>query len=182
MTLPPVAEQDCLPIGHIHSPFGMKGWVNVVLYNPDTELIQPDRTLFLQNKKGRVEPTEVLNVIEGNRFLRVRFSTIEDRNQAEAIGKPVVLARKADLPPLDDPLDYYWFELAGFTVKDTADATLGKITQVNNFGAQDVISVKPESKREILIPLAEEILISIDRDQKIMVVDPPPGLVDLEES
>jgi len=46
-------------------------------------------------------------------------------------------------------------------------------------GGVEVLVVENDSGREFLVPMAQEICISVDVEKKLIRVDPPPGLLEL---
>ena len=59
---------------------------------------------------------------------------------------------------------------------------IGTVVEIEPTGGVDVLHVKrPEGKSEILIPLAQEICTRIDLDNRIIVIDPPEELLELND-
>jgi ribosomal 30S subunit maturation factor RimM len=57
---------------------------------------------------------------------------------------------------------------------------VGTVVEVEPTGGVDVLHVKrPDGKSEVLIPLAQEICTRIDLAEKIIVIDPPEELLEL---
>jgi 16S rRNA processing protein RimM len=56
---------------------------------------------------------------------------------------------------------------------------VGEVKSVLKTGGPDVLLVRAMDGRENLIPLADEICIKIEPASKLIVVDPPEGLLDL---
>ena len=63
----------------------------------------------------------------------------------------------------------------------TRDVLLGRVADVFSTGANDVLTVRGEGT-EILIPLLDTVLRSVDLEAGVIVLDPPPGLPGLPES
>lgn len=74
--------------------------------------------------------------------------------------------------------EYYWRDLVGLQVVTVAGEALGTVTGIIPTGSNDVYVVQGEV-REYLIPALEEVVTEIDLDRRIMMVDPPEGLLDL---
>ena len=87
----------------------------------------------------------------------------------------VVGAAQADTSLHTDlPLSY----LNDFTVIDRTKGEIGKISQIDDYAGNIVITVLYQSK-EVLIPLSDSIIDEIDEPQKILRLDVPEGLIDL---
>src|SRR5918911_3866517 len=76
--------------------------------------------------------------------------------------------------------EYYDWELAGCRVETVAGEQLGRVREVMRTGGVEMIVVEgAEEKREYLIPLAEEICVKIDIENRLIRVDPPEGLLEM---
>ena len=83
----------------------------------------------------------------------------------------------ASLPTLDDD-QFYYHEIIGYQVKEVHAGELGVVKNVYTSGAQDLVAMEYRGK-EILIPVADEILVKIDRDQQLLEVAIPDGLLEI---
>jgi 16S rRNA processing protein RimM len=73
---------------------------------------------------------------------------------------------------------FYYHEIIGFTVEDKNLGTLGKITHVNEQTAQATLEVDIKGKAA-LIPIVDDIILTVDRNAQLLHVNTPPGLIDL---
>ena len=75
--------------------------------------------------------------------------------------------------------EFYDWELTGCRVETIEGERLGEVGSVMRTGGVEVLVVQDDSrKREYLIPLAEEICVEVDVDNKLVRVDPPEGLLE----
>jgi len=74
---------------------------------------------------------------------------------------------------------YYDFDLEGCSVTDLSGASIGRVRTILKTGGVAILSVVDENDKELLVPLAESIVVSIDIPSKKIVVDPPEGLFEL---
>jgi 16S rRNA processing protein RimM len=56
---------------------------------------------------------------------------------------------------------------------------IGQVSEVMRTGGVEVLVVAAVEGREILIPMAHDICVEIDIEQKLIRVDPPEGLLEL---
>ena len=94
-------------------------------------------------------------------------------DEIKAYGQRDIFVLKSELPKLDDN-EAYWFELEGMLVTNLEGQHLGHIQGVNNFGASDVLEIKPLNKKikNILIPfIKNRVIISIDKSNNSILVD-----------
>jgi 16S rRNA processing protein RimM len=74
---------------------------------------------------------------------------------------------------------FYDWELGGCSVENKSGSTIGKVREVMRTGGVELLVVEDEAGREILIPMAQPIVVEIDISRKKILVDPPEGLLDL---
>lgn len=108
----------------------------------------------------------------------VKLVGVNDRNQAERlVGCPVLLLRSL-LPPAGED-EFYWHQLEGLAVSTIDGQRLGTIEALFSNGAQDVIVIR-QGQQEYLVPLTKSI-IRRQTDHEL-VIDPPPGLLEINAS
>lgn len=74
--------------------------------------------------------------------------------------------------------EFYEWELAGCRVETVEGIHLGAVREVIRTGGVEVLLVEADAGREYLIPMAEEICVEIDVENKLVRVDPPEGLLE----
>ncbi len=81
----------------------------------------------------------------------------------------------------DDPDDFWWDrDLVGLRVSTVAGMDVGVVVDVVHTPAGELLAVDRADGREVLIPFVREIVPRVDVLDGRLVVDPPPGLFDLE--
>jgi 16S rRNA processing protein RimM len=82
-----------------------------------------------------------------------RFAEVADRNAAEALRGTLLTVPRSVLPPLDDG-EYYHVDLVGLPVASEEGVAVGRVVEVVNFGAGDILDIeKPDGKR-FMVPIA----------------------------
>ena len=162
-------EADTLVVmGRIVAPYGVKGWVKVV---PNTEAI--DNLLSYKawqiGKEGDFRKVKLKSGKVHKDVLVIKLEGINDRDAAFACKGLQVAVLRSELPELDDDSEVYWSDLIGLNVKNQQDVDFGKIADVFETGANDVIVVKGETER--LIPFTEQTVINVDVAKQTMLVD-----------
>ena len=76
--------------------------------------------------------------------------------------------------------EFYDWELAGCRVETIGGEHLGSVREVLRTGGVEVLVVESAAGagRDYLLPLAEEICVEIDVENKLVRVDPPEGLLE----
>ena len=55
---------------------------------------------------------------------------------------------------------------------------MGKVIAVANFGAGDLLEVKPAKGNSYYVPFTNDIVPDVDIEKKQVTIDPPVGLLD----
>ena len=100
----------------------------------------------LYDDKGQEIRLNMVNSLHGS-FL-CKIDGVHDRTQAESYKHQKLFVTKDALPPLEDEDDFYHQDLIGLKVKDGNADLLGTIIHVENFGADDLLEIRPESAKE----------------------------------
>ena len=75
--------------------------------------------------------------------------------------------------------EYYDFELEECSVQLANGENVGRVQRILKTGGVEILVIAPPSGAELLVPLAESIVIEIDIAGKRIVIDPPEGLLEL---
>jgi 16S rRNA processing protein RimM len=111
--------------------------------------------------------------------LVARFAEVNDRTAAERLVNRELFVPRAQLPEPADAEEFYHADLIGLTAVDGAGETLGTVVAIQNFGAGDLIELKPPVGSEtLLLPFTKAVVPVIDMAAGRIVVNPPDGLLD----
>jgi 16S rRNA processing protein RimM len=168
---------DLLLVGRVARAHGNKGQVIV---NPETDF--PDARFA----EGNTLIVEHAGTTRERRIASVRFQQgrpivaldgIETMNDAEALAGAELKVPAEDLEPLPAGT-FYRHDLVGCEVNDTAGRGIGRVTAVEGSMEQSRLVVEGRNG-EVLIPMVDGICVRVDVGSKVIVVDPPEGLLDL---
>ncbi len=124
---------------------------------------------------------EVESIRDYKDGLIYKFREIGTRTEAEAVEQAEVLVKESDRPELEAGA-YYVSDLLGCRVTERSTGReIGEVVAWQEFGAQMALEVKPAQGEVILIPLVRAICVEIDTAAKRIVIDPPEGLLELNE-
>jgi 16S rRNA processing protein RimM len=107
----------------------------------------------------------------------VRFEEVEDEAAADKIMGAELFLPLSLLPKLSGN-KFYYHEIIGFTLLDKIHGNIGEITAVNDSVSQALFIAKKGDK-ELLIPITDQIITKVDRENKTIEVSTPEGLVAL---
>lgn len=167
-------------VGRVARAHGNKGQVIV---NPETdfpeERFQAGKTVFTRAASGA--PTS--RVIIASRIHQGRpvlgFEGVETMDDAEALAGSELRVPESDLVKLPAG-SYYHHDLIGCEVRRQDGAVVGKVKGIEGPMAGSTLVVDGRHG-EVLIPLASEICVTIDPQNRVIVIEPPEGLVELNE-
>jgi len=167
-------------VGRIGRPHGIRGDVVVGVRTDEPEL------RFAKGSRLDTDPTEIGPlVVAVSRWhsgeLLVRFEGVSDRDAAAELRGTWLMVDSATLAPPDDPDEFRDGDLIGLAVR-TADGTpVGTVHDVLHSG-QDVLVIKSADGREILVPFVKALVPDVDIPGGALTIDPPDGLLNLEDA
>lgn len=155
-------------LGHVAGVLGVKGWLRVHSYTDPRDNIFDYTTWNLVGDDRSTKPYSVEDSRRQGKALVVKLKGVEDRDQASALLNSVIAVQRHELPQVEAGV-YYWTDLEGLTVVNTAGAVLGKVARLIPTGAHDVMVVEGDEER--LIPfVSEEVVKSVELEQQRIVV------------
>lgn len=160
--------QKKLHIADIRTAHGIRGLVKMAIYLEDAKDIENYNPV--QGSDGKTYTVILKNAIKGEWLAEV--NGITDRNQAELLRGIELYINRDQLPETDGD-EIYLEDLVGCDAINTEGHKIGEIISVDNFGASDLIEIKPiDGSKTYYLPIAEPFVQDIDVDQKIVVVEP----------
>ena len=170
-------KEDCFYLGKIAKKFSFKGEVLIYLDTDEPELYDNLESVFVELNKNLVPFFIENRAPHKNDFLRVSFEEVKNEQDADALlGKEVYLPLST-LPKLTGN-KFYFHEVIGFEIEDKRIGVFGKIQSINDSSAQPLFEVL-NGEIEILVPMIDQFLVKIDRENKRVVMDLPIGLVEM---
>ena len=169
-----------LVVGRVVKAHGVTGEVVVEIRtdDPDTRFA-PGSSLRGKPSRGGPESRYLVeSVREHGGKLLMRLDGVADRNAAESLRGILFVVDSEDLPPIEDPDEFYDHQLEGLQVVTTTGQTVGPVAEVLHTAAGELLSIRAE-EGEVLVPFVSAIVTSVSlADQKIEI-DPPEGLLEL---
>lgn len=173
-------EPALVVLGRVVGVHGLRGQVRVRYFGdgPDN-LLSVEDVWLAESPEGAGAETWGVRACGTGRGGEVRLALegVETREQAQDLRGRYVLAQAGVLPPLPDG-EYYWHELIGCRVEDTAGRAIGTVREILETGAHDVLAIEAEDGRRHLVPTAEHFLREVDVPGRRLVVELVPGLID----
>ena len=164
-------------IATIGAPHGVRGEVRVRSWTREPLAIRDYKPLTLPD--GRTLRLESARTHKN--ALVCRFEGVDTREAAAALTN-LELSVSRDALPEEEDGEFYLDDLVGLAASDVGGKPLGLVVAVHDFGAGEVLEIKPPKGRTSLIPFSEAAVPEIDLDAGTLTVEPlAAGLVDGEE-
>ena len=161
-------SQVRLMIGVISGPFGIEGEVKLRLTTDDPSHLPSLSQVFLGDEP---RPRRLFGVRfhAGQALLRLQF--VSTPEQATALRGLPVRIRGSDARPLA-PDEVYLYQLIGLEVFDDAGTRLGRVTDLLETGANDVLVVSPDEGPDLLFPNLPDVVVAIRPEEGRVTVRP----------
>jgi 16S rRNA processing protein RimM len=169
-----------LVVGRVVRAHGVTGElvVEVRTDDPDTRFA-PGTTLRAKPSRGGPERDYVVDSArEHSGRLLVRLDGVADRTAADSMRGTLFLVDSADLPPIEEPDEFYDHQLEGLQVMTTAGTPVGSVAEVLHTAAGELLSVRTEGG-EVLVPFVSAIVTAVSLTDQTIEIDPPEGLLEL---
>ncbi|MES2410712.1 MAG: ribosome maturation factor RimM [Bacteroidota bacterium] len=170
-------KEECFYLGKIAKKFSFKGEVLIYLDTDEPELYENMESVFVEFNKNLVPFFIENSSLHKNDFLRVQFEDVDTEEEADSILNCEVYLPLTMLPKLSGN-KFYFHEVIGFEIEDKRLGVFGKIVSINDTTAQPLFEVL-NGEVEMLIPMIDQFLIKIDRENKKVIMDLPEGLVEM---
>ena len=148
----------------------------------------PDQRFAAGSKLATVPADRGPLTVAGVRWhsgrLLLKFAGYEDRTAAEELRDTALVIDSDELAPLDDPEEFYDHDLIGLQVVTAGGDQVGAVTDVLHHG-QTLLVIEgsgPRAGAELLVPFVAAIVPEVDVAGGRLVIDPPAGLIDHEDS
>lgn len=102
--------------------------------------------------------------------LVVLLDGVDDRTAAEAM-KGVLVGAPRDALPTTGEDEYYWADLVGLEVVNSAGERLGNVAGLIETGANDVLRVVGDDEAERLLPFVSAVVLAVDRAAGVIRVE-----------
>lgn len=163
-------------LGTLTKPFGLKGGLCAFFDTDNPENYTHLPAIFL-DLEGEKIPYNIENITyRGNNQYIIQFEGMDANEAREFVGVELYLPL-SDLPKLSGNR-FYFHEVIGFKVVDANKGEIGvcrEFLEVSN----NPIMVVDHDGVEILIPASQQFVTQVDRDNHILHIQAPEGLIDV---
>ncbi|MBL4705172.1 MAG: 16S rRNA processing protein RimM [Flavobacteriales bacterium] len=171
-------KEDCFELGHITKPRSFKGEVIIYLDTDSLEEYLEMESVFVEINQQLVPFfIEDIRPHKSNN-IRVKFEGIDSESDAKALVKKKLFLPLTLLPELDTQ-DFYHHEVIGFNVEDKQHGDIGVIADIVESNTNPIFKIEHPSGQEILIPVADNFIEKVNKEEKRIFVNCPEGLIEL---
>ena len=172
-----MSVDDCYQLGYVIKPHGLSGEVQIFLDVDNPQEYDTLESVFVLQGQQLVPFFIESLAIRGDKGI-VALEEVETVEDAKALKGAKLYLPLDNLPELEND-EFYYHDLIGFALANAEGAPVGEIQVVLDAGAQELLQVKHTSGEEVLIPLADELIVHIDKEAKKLSMQIPEGLLDV---
>jgi len=167
-------KKELVHVGTFGQPQGLKGEIKINIFTSsfdsfkklDEYLVEDGTSNFIIKSLRKV----------GKRYV-CSLDECKDRDEALTFKGKKIFTFRYNFPKISTD-EYYIVDLIGCKVIDLEKNELGKILDIKNFGAGDLMEIKKKDSKIIFIPMNEDNLHKVDLQCKTIIVNPILGLLD----
>ena len=175
-----ITRDELIAFGHYNKPHGVAGELSATV-DVDLEvlrglscLVSDIDGIFVPFFVNTIRPKSVDTVL-------LTIDGIENEKEAARLVNRDIYALKRDYQQesIDADADGYPLDFfIGFELRDSDGSRVGEITDVDE-QTENAIFVVDRDGSEIMVPATDDLIVEFDVDNKLMVMDLPEGLLDL---
>ncbi len=175
-----IDKDKWISIGEIVAPQGLKGDLRIKPRSDFPERFTKPGTRWIQ--KDNELPTEIKltkgMLIPGKSLYILSIEGISNRSSAEKIIGWNLVVPIDSRPNLGND-EYHYFDLIGLEARRGAKKTvIGYVTDLIK-GGNDLLEIELLEGKKVLVPFVKEIVPEIEITEKWLLINPPPGLLEL---
>lgn len=156
-------------VARIGAAHGLRGEVRLNSFTADPVAVT--RYGALASADG-TRAFEIESWRPGKGCLVVRFKGIGDRTAAERLCNVDLYVPRERLPP-PEPGEFYHADLIGLTAVTAEGAAIGTVVAIHDFGAGDILEIKPRAGPTLMLPFTEAAVPKVDTAGGTITVVPP---------
>ena len=170
-------KEDCFYLGKIVKKYSFKGELLVKLDTDNPSTYTKMESVFIDKNKSLIPFFIERSSLHKSTLLRVKFEDIDSEEDADKLLKSELYLPLEFLPQLTGN-KFYYHEIVGFEAEDLSFGLVGIVKGVNDTTNQAILEIERNGS-EILIPLIDDFIKSVDREQKKIILEVPEGLIDI---
>ena len=177
-----ITREELIAIGHYNKPHGIAGELSATL-DVDFDVLE-SLTCLVSDIDGIYVPFFV-NACrpKSSETVLLTIDGIDSEQEATRLVNRDIYALKRDYNQASDdadadgyPLDYF----IGFELQDSDGTRVGEIIDVDE-QTENAIFIIQNGDNQLMVPANDDLIVEFDIDKRVMVMDLPQGLIDLND-
>ena len=177
-----ITREELIAIGHYNKPHGIAGELSATL-DVDFDVLE-SLTCLVSDIDGIYVPFFV-NACrpKSSETVLLTIDGIDSEQEATRLVNRDIYALKRDYNQASDdadadgyPLDYF----IGFELQDSDGTVVGEIIDVDE-QTENAIFIIQNGDNQLMVPANDDLIVEFDIDKRVMVMDLPQGLIDLND-
>jgi 16S rRNA processing protein RimM len=174
-----ITKDECYYLGYISKNQGFEGRL-IAFFDVDDPREYLDLDFFLIDLNGVLSPFYIETLkLKPNDFIQLTLEGIDSELHADELTGKELYLPLSFLPELPDD-QYYLHELPGMQVEDEELGPLGQVDKVLEYTKNPLLQIWRDGT-EVLIPIIPDFIIKVEKDKKIIRVNLPEGLVEVNQ-
>ncbi len=167
-----------IALGQIISSQGNKGELKLRFFGPGEKDLSKGVNIYIE-EGGNLVARQVEALRKTKKGFILKISGLDTLEEAKRLRGKKILVDEENLPHLEEG-EFYEYQLIGASVRTTENVEVGKVAGFWEFQGKTLM-VLTQGEKEVLIPFEEAICSSVDVVKKIIIIEPPEGLLNLNE-
>lgn len=168
-------SDQLLLVAQVGGAHGVRGELKITTYTADPMAVAEYKNLLRQDGSPGLM---IVSARPAKGGVVARVKGCDDRNAAEALrGLKLFIAR--DVLPEPEEDEFYLADLIGLAVETAAGEPLGKVKDVRDFGAGDLLEIQPRAGQSWWLPFTREAVPEV-RLAEGKVIAAPPAVIEAD--
>ena len=172
-----MTKEDCFYLGKIVKKYSFKGELLAKLDTDQPDIYENLDAIFIEMNSTLITFFIEKSQLHKSDLLRLKFEDVTNEADADALMKCDLYLPLDSLPKLEGT-KFYFHEIIGYQLNDESFGPVGTVKGVNDSTAQALFEVDRDGI-EILIPMNDDFIKTLNRETKTITVNTPPGLIEL---
>ncbi|NBI29565.1 ribosome maturation factor RimM [Chengkuizengella sp. YPA3-1-1] len=165
-------------VGKIVNTHGLRGDLKIISKSdfPEVRFKKGSKLYVSLENENKYEAMIVENARPHKEVFIVKFRDFNDINEVEKLKNHIIYVSEDQLVELPDE-EYYFHEIIGCKVFSEENEELGEITDILTTGANDVWVAKRKKGQDLLVPIIDDVLLSVDVKEKKVIIRLMEGML-----
>jgi 16S rRNA processing protein RimM len=164
---------EMLVIAKFGAAFGIKGHIKLNYYSDNLSLLKGD-LFYNDNNSYKIIKLKIISSSETK--IIVQVDNVNDRDAAQQWCNKLIYIDRGKLPEIQNNDEYYVSDLIGLEVI-CEQKTFGKVLNVHNFGAGDIVEIATNDGKNMMIIFSNENFPQINLKEKQIICNLPEIMI-----